>query len=437
MPADAINPDTLPGRGRVIVAFSGGPDSVCLLHRLLASGTSREIACVHVDHRLDPDSPDRAERAVAIAEQLGAPCRVVPVEVSSEHGGPEAAARQARYEALAAGLQRGDVLLTAHHADDQSETVLLRLVRGAGPEGLAGIPPIRRFGAGWLARPLLDWQRREIEDWIERHGLDCIRDPANDSLDFDRNHLRHDILPALRERWPGVDGALRRSGRLCRGAADFVAARVAADLPTAATPETLALDRLADQSDYYRGCAIRAWCIDAGHQPPPGRRLEELLGQIAAAGGDRCPQLRWNDCLLRYWADRLWLQYGEDPPADWRLDWDGNTALQLPYGLGTLELSGPVGPPLALRACAGRSGERLRPQGDPHHRECTRLLAEAGVPPWQRQIWPRLYLDGRLQALGMHWQTEAFRALLKQRGQALVWTAGTRRLTATAIESRP
>lgn len=435
MPAERIHPENLPGCNRVVVAFSGGPDSVCLLHQLIVSTIEREVVCVHVDHGLDTGSRERARRAVDIAASLGVECEIVRVTVGAGRG-PEAAARDARYIALENRIGPEDVLVTAHHADDQSETVLLRLLRGAGPDGLAGIPAVRRFGRGWLARPLIEWPRSDIEGWLQRHRLDCLRDPANDWPGFDRNYLRHEVLPALRERWPGVDAALRRSARLCRGAADFVADRVALDLAQAGTTgDPLDLDRLADDSTYYRAAVIRAWCIRNAVQPPPGQRLDEFLEQVSTAENDRCPELRWNAHILRHWANRLWLEPEQGPPADWCLQWDGRQPLSLPDGLGRLELVGPADSPLELEVCAGRKGQSLKPAGDAHHRPCKRLLANIGVPPWQRDQWPRVWLDGQLVALGTRWRTAEFEHLLRRRNQCLHWTPGSRRIVTAGLES--
>ncbi|WP_376696034.1 tRNA lysidine(34) synthetase TilS [Wenzhouxiangella sp. EGI_FJ10305] len=435
MPADRVVLQDLPGQARVVVAFSGGPDSVCLLHQLADCDPGRELVCVHVDHGLDPGSRDRAVKAAQIAASLGVECSIVQIAVERGHG-PEAAARDARYRAFEELIESGDVLVTAHHADDQAETVLLRLVRGAGPDGLAGIPAVRRFGPGWLARPLLDWERRDIENWLERHELDCIRDPANDCLDFDRNHLRHEVLPALRQRWPGLDAALRRSARLCGGAADFIAKKVALDLDQAgATSGRLDLDRLADNGDYYRGAAIRAWCIRNGLQPPPGRRLDSFLEQLSTAESDRCPELRWGEHVLRHWAGAIWLESGLAPPFEWGLPWDGCEPLRLPDGLGLLELLGPSGPPLCLEIRSGQDGESLKPAGDAHQRPCKRLLADAGVPPWQRRQYPRLWLDGELVGLGARWRTAEFDRLMHRRNQSLQWTPGSRPITAAELES--
>ncbi len=437
MPADSPDPTTLPGRGRIVVAFSGGPDSVCLLHQMAQAVSERSLACIHVDHGLDAESGERARRAVAIASRLGVTCEILRVEVESE-GGPEASARRARYRALERSMAPDDTLLTAHHADDQAETVLLRLLRGAGPDGLAGVPAVRRFGPGWLVRPLLEWTRSDIERWLERHRLDCIRDPANDCPDFDRNFLRRTVLPALRDRWAGVDTALLRSGRLCRGAADFVAEQVARDLEKAPDANgALRLDLLAADSDYYRGAAIRAWCIRQSVEPPPGRRLDTFLEQLSAAAGDRCPELRWDRAVLRRWRDRLWLEFDEVEADDWRLEWRGIEPLSLPGGLGVIRLLGPAAPALDLAVGSGREDDALQVCGSNHRRQCRRLLADAGVPPWQRKRWPRIWLEGRLVALGSHWLTRDFRQLLEQRGQSLVWEAGPRRPASAGLESIP
>lgn len=435
MPASAPDLSSLPGQGRVILAFSGGPDSVCLLHQLTRADLERELVCVHVDHGLDSESGERASRATVIAAHLGVDCRAIPVEVDTARG-TEAGARRARYRAFESLMVPGDTLVTAHHADDQAETILLRLLRGAGPDGLSGIPAKRRFGPGWLARPLLDWTRSDIEDWLKRHGLDCIRDPANDCPDFDRNFLRREVLPALRERWPGADSALRRSARLCGGAAQFIDEQIARDLDRAqGCAQTLALERLSSDSDYYRGAAIRAWCIRQAVAPPPGRRLDTFLEQLSSAAGDRCPESRWDDARLRYWRQSLWLQTGEDPPRDWRLEWDGTDPLQLPAGLGVVKLTGAPGPPLELVVRSGQPGDSLRPAGDASGRDCKRLLAEAGVPPWQRDCWPRMWLDDHLVALGSRWLAAEFRRLLEKRGQSLVWQPGPR--CPAAVESAP
>jgi len=434
MPADRNILSELPGSGRVLIAFSGGPDSVCLLHLATLSGCRRRLHCLHVDHQLDAHSGQRARQAVHLAEALGSSCDIVRVDVAGGRG-PEGDARAARYSALEDQMDDNETLLTAHHADDQVETVLLRLIRGAGPQGLAGIPARRRFGPGWLARPLLEWRRADIEAWLERHGLESIRDPANDCPDFDRNHLRVEVLPSLRRRWPGVDHALLRSARLCGGAADVIARSVRQDLAGAdADRDSLRLADLRDQGDYYIGEAIRAWCIGQGFTPPPGRRLESFLAQIRRAADDRQPALRWHSNVLRLWRGRLWLE-AERELGCWRSTWDGRSPLALPGSLGQLGLDGPPGAKWTLEVRSGQAGESLRLAADRPRVESGRLLAAAGVPPWQRRHWPRVWLDGRLVALGDEWLDHDFARQLAEQGRRLWWQRGTRRLIGSGVES--
>lgn len=434
MAAPANNLARLPGQKRVVVAFSGGPDSVCLLHRLAGAGLDRPLHCVHVDHGLDRHSEERARRAAELADSLGVDCEVIRVE-TDRLPGPEAAARNARYAALEAAMADGETLVTAHHADDQTETVLMRLIRGAGPEGLAGIPRQRRFGPGWLVRPLIDWTRADIERWLVDHRLECIRDPANDLPDFDRNFLRHEILPALRRRWSGVDPALRHSARLCGGAAEFIRRRVETDLDRAARDgDSLVLGTLDDDGGWYRGEIIRHWCFRQGIEAPPGRRLAEFADQLCAAGHDRTPTLRWSGYILRAWRGRLWLEREPSGSGDWRVAWDG-APLSIPGGLGELRLRGAGRPPEGLEVRSGTGGEAVRLAGEGFSRKTKRLLAQAGVPPWQRSRWPRVWRDGRLVALGDCWLDAGFAALLADRGLRLEWSGGPR--TARGLESKP
>lgn len=434
MPAEAGQAlARLPGSGRIVVAFSGGPDSVCLLHWLMHGGGSRSLHCIHVDHQLDSGSPARAERARELALAIGAPCEILRVAVGKREG-PESDARRARYQALEARLGKDETLLTGHHADDQVETVLLRLMRGAGPEGLAGIPRVRRFGPGWLARPLLSWRRSEIEAWLRRHELACLRDPSNESPDFDRNHLRRHVVPALEQRWPGLSRSVLRSAGLCAGAADVIARTVDRDLSVAGRSDgSLDLQALSRDSAYYRGEVIRRWCIRSGCLPPPGRRLDAFVSQLEHAAADRQPVLRWDALVLRCWGGRLWLQ-ADEPAPSWEQAWDGSAALTLPADLGTLELTGPEAEGLSLVVRSGTTGETLRSASGAARSPVNRLLAQAGVPPWQRSLWPRLWLDGHLVAVGDRWLDPRLSKILDRQGRRLVWHPGPRHLTEPGLE---
>ncbi len=410
-----------PGDGRVILAFSGGPDSLCLLHRLRAENCDRPVLCLHIDHRLDEASSQRARMATRLAMEAETACQVVQVDVQ-QGTSPEAAARRARYHAIETFMQAGDVVLTAHHADDQAETVLMRLLRGAAPAGLGGIPRQRRFGPGWLVRPLLDWRRAQIAHFIGERDLSPLHDPANDSLTMDRNFIGRQLMPVIRKRWPGADRALLRSARLCRGAAETLAELAAEDLERLAlAPACIRLPGPGRSNRFRLGEMLRHWCYRQGLSPPPGRRIETFLGQVERAATDRQPMLTWDEGIIRLWRGRLWLQALPEPPDDWSLDWRHGTTLDLPGDLGRLELSGVDHPPTPLTVRSARPGDRLRPAGQAHHRPVVQLLAEHDIPPWQRDGWPRICIADQLAGIGDVWQSRELERCLEAAGAQLHW----------------
>lgn len=418
-----LHPDlsALPGQGRVVVAFSGGADSMCLLHQSRLVLRERGLIAIHVDHGLDRGSAARATRAVELAAAMGVDCQVERVQVRRS-GSIEANARDARYRALEAHIGSDGVLMTAHHADDLAETMILRLLRGAGAGGLAGIPRVRRHASGWLVRPLLGWNRRQILRYLDDCELNWIRDPANELAAMDRNFIRHEIMPLLSGRFPGAVRALNRSARLNRAALDTLAALAEADVrATSLAGGRLDLPGLERLTPFRRAEALRRWCIDCGHPPPPGARLEEFIKQIEQASPDRRPELRWERAVLRRHAGALWLETRpESVNLPWRLGWDGRSALELPAPSGRLELSG-AGPALDLSVESGSAGEKLRLTAGSGQRRVKDLMNEHRIPPWQRECWPRIYQRGSLVAVGRHWLDFEFAARLKDSARGLVW----------------
>lgn len=415
-----------PGAGSIVVAFSGGPDSACLLHLLAEQNPTRPVQAIHVDHGLDRGSRQRAARAKEMAEALDIPCRVERVQVRRS-GSIEANARHARYEVLMRHIGSGDVLLTAHHADDVAETLLLRLLRGSGPGGLGGIPGQRRFGGGHLIRPLLGWRREEIQAYLDRHQVISIRDPANDLVSLDRNFLRHEILPLLRGRFPGCVQAFSRTARLNRAAGEVLAQLADSDLERIeALGPCLPLEALCKLEPFHRAEVIRRWCLRHDRTPPPGQRLDEFMRQIDHAAADRQPILDWEEGRLQRHGAGIWLRSPARAQVAWRLRWDGADVLQLPEPSGSLRFSAPP-PRFELSVRSGSQGERLRLHPNSGRRPVKKILAEAGVPPWQRNEWPRIWRDNRLVALGDRWLDPAFSRLLQEHGVQLFWHSELRR----------
>jgi tRNA(Ile)-lysidine synthase len=418
---DAVQKWPAPGPApRVLVAFSGGVDSTVLLAALVRLGLGSRLRAAHVDHGLNADSGAWSARCAAVARELGVVCENVRVSVDVDSGlGLEAAARDARYAALAKVLGENEVLLTAHHADDQLETLLLRLTRGSGVRGLRGIIEYGPFARGYLGRPLLGFTREELVAQALEWGLTWVEDPANREPRHDRNFLRLEVLPKLTMRWPA---AVRHAGRLAEQMADAeaildaVAAQDAAGLADALrVPKSVlaALDAPRQRN------LLRHLLRRGGLGVPSSRKIEELRDALAGARGDAQPLVRWPGGEARVFGGELHLLAAlpAASPRDYsatlapRGGWSGPE--------GTLDLE-PVaqgdGVPqswldagLALKFRAG--GEQFLPLGKRHRQPLKRWLQEAAILPWMRSRIPLLYRGGTLVAVGDLWLAEETRAV--------------------------
>ncbi|MEO5811486.1 MAG: tRNA lysidine(34) synthetase TilS [Rhodanobacter sp.] len=397
---------TLPS-APLCVAFSGGPDSTALLYALaqLPEARARGLRALHVDHGLQPQSVAWAEHCTHFCATLGVLCTVLPVQV--EHGrgdGLEAAARDARYAALATQLQVGGYLVLAHHRDDQAETVLLKLLRGAGPEGLGGMRELRPFGQGQLWRPLLALPRQQLLDYVARWQLASIDDPSNYNTHLARNLLRHDILPRLLQHWPQAVHSIVHAAALSRAAADTLQTQwlTALDALRDPTNDSLEVAGWLALDPALRDPLLDHWLHLRGLRAPTTAQRRQICQQ-SRARADQVPRIAWPGAELRIWKGRLWAMTPRGvPPPDWQTTWGGEP-LQLPDH-GTLALqpeSARLAAPLTLRL--RRGGERIKPVNDKHTRDLRDLLQQARMPPWQRATCPLLYSGDELVAVADRW----------------------------------
>lgn len=409
------------------VAFSGGGDSLALLHALASLPAARErgLRALHVDHGLHPESSRWAARCEALASRLQLPLRAIAVEIESDAGeGLESAARRARYAALADALQPGERLLTAHHQDDQAETLLLRLLHGAGAEGLAGMRVLRRFGNGWLWRPLLDLPRAALRAHAQAHALDWIEDPANADPRHARSWLRSTVMPRLAARWPDAGERIARAAARLREE-DKVLDRLARESLAAARtlePSALRIEALLPQAPALRRRCLGLWLDELALPRPPAPIWDKLEGELLRVRPDAEPLLAWRGAELRRYRDLLWALPERPAPAqDWRLGWNGLAPAALPPGFGSLRLGPSPSEPLQLSIAPRRGGERIRLHGQ-QHSDLRKRLQEIGLPPWQRERLPLLFgVDGELLAAGDLLIAQTLRERLAVLGCSLRW----------------
>jgi len=399
----------LPPAPRCHLALSGGLDSCVLLHLLvsLRHELPWELAAIHVHHGLQPQADTWLSHCRALCEGYRIPFTGRRLELSPAPGESlEALAREARYQALAGEMGEGELLLTAQHRDDQAETLLLQLLRGSGPAGLAAMPELARFGPGWLARPLLSCSRDSLEAYAGRQGLSWAEDPSNRELRFDRNFIRHEVMPLLRRRWPSAAATLARSARLSGELLALAREEGEEDLGRVRREDPLCLDIAALRSfDSARlRNLLRQWFLSQGVKPPDSRRLQRIEGELVRGRRDAVPVVAWGRWeVRRYRDDLMLLPRREEIPEPAPLIWSEGDSLQLPGGLGRLVAG--VGREGLSEACWRRArievrfrhgGERCLPAGQAHHRALKKLFQEWGIPPWERGRIPLVYLDGQL-----------------------------------------
>ena len=378
---EALAP-TLEASPNVFVAFSGGLDSTVLLHAAQRVFTHR-LRALHAHHGLQQAAQDWLSHCQRVCADWQVSLESVQLDVTLDGRGVEAAARDARYAWFTSRLKAGDALLLAHHLDDQAETLLLRLLRGAGPDGLGAMPPQRSIGQAMLYRPLLALPRAELEVYARRHGLTWVEDPTNSDERLDRSYLRTRVMPLLEERWPGYRRTFARSADLLRAQA---AGRLV-HTPTTVHAVTGEVGfALASLVPGERADAVRAWLREHGLTMPSQARLTEFLRQLEQGRG---ASLRTREYCLSRFGDAVYCHAPEAPglATAQALAADGRYAHP---ALGRVQVAGleglPVGP-LALRC--RRAGDRIAAPGG-GHRSLKQIFQEARVPVWWRERVPLL-----------------------------------------------
>ena len=392
-----------------VIAYSGGLDSHVLLHAL-ATGVSPgqfSYKAVHINHGLHHQAESWADHCRQVCQDLDVPLDIISIDARAAPGeSPEASARHARYTALSECVGVNQALLTAHHLDDQVETLMLQLVRGAGLRGLAGMPACQAFAEGYLIRPLLGYSRQTLNAYARHNSLSWIEDFSNADLSYDRNYLRHKVMPLLYERWPGSRQTIARSAGFAAetvamaellGQQDTVRLKDVADnaLPVAA---------LQSMPDDRRRNLLRVWIREAGLTVPSANILDRISTEVLSAARDRDPLVTWEGGEIRRYRDRIYaLSPLPEPTPALRLVWN-TEILQLP--LGELESYHTTGDGLHPSIITHRTevrfrqgGESIRPAGRGRQRNVKKLLQEHSIPPWLRDLMPLVYVDDELAAI--------------------------------------
>lgn len=441
----------------VLLAFSGGLDSMVLLdiltvlrdcdEAIMGSICSPKLRAVHINHGLNRDADRWVKHCAYECQRRKVKFNIVHVVIESTKDGLEAAARSARYRALAATLATDECLLTAHHQDDQVETLLLALKRGSGPAGLASMTADTPFYDHRLVRPLLDCSRSELEAYACARKLSWIEDESNTNMRFDRNFLRLQIIPLLRQRWPHFAAASARSAQLCAGQERLLDELLAETLDDLMSPDgSLRLTPLILMSNIRRAAILRRWLANLSVRMPSRLQLARLWQEVALSRRDAVAKMQIDDYQVRRFRDRLyvlpsvWPQLAKLTDGVTILPWPTeDDQLQLPTDIGkifrqTVDSNRPllgerlydgiasadtdatsnttivaiksvVRAPMCDELVSIRFGPvrgLLHIKGRRHGRTLKKIWQELDMPPWLRGHTPLLfYNDQLIAALGI------------------------------------
>ena len=409
---------------RLVIGLSGGVDSVALLDCLqrCAKPLRLRLSALHVNHQISPAASSWVAFCRRLCRARGVPFHSVKVKVG-RGGGIEAAARAARYAAFAA--QECDAIVLAHHRDDQVETFLLQLLRGAGLKGLAAMPLVRKSEVQRLVysrplgavtrrksegkspsilRPMLDVTRAEIVEYAKARKLKWVEDDSNADVRFARNYLRHAVLPVLARRVPAYLTTIARSIGHVAEAAHLMDEVAAADSDGHVNGGALSVDALRRLSGARARNLLRAFLAGHGIAMPAAERLEEALRQALAAKHDAQVLIELEGSALRRYAGYLHVVREGRAPRGYSRRWRGERRLVLDAIGGVLTLTRATGAGISLARLRGgevtvrprRGGERLRPDCRRPRRTLKNLLQESGLPPWLRDRLPLMFCDGKL-----------------------------------------
>jgi tRNA(Ile)-lysidine synthase len=404
---------------RYIVAYSGGLDSSCLLHMLrfqqLVSLSFDpkidSILAIHINHGLSPNAKAWQLHCRDYCAQLHIPFKAIEIQVDkNSNESIEAVARHLRYAALAEVMQEGDILLTAHHIDDQAETFLLQALRGAGVKGLAAMPDKKVFACGELWRPLLGFSRQQLLTYATEQQLNWVEDESNLQNKYARNFLRREIFPLLKQQWPSAASSLAQASEYCAAADELCDDLAKVDATTCITErQTIAIAALLKLSLARQKNVLRYWLRQQYFTVPAGNILQRILTEAIPAAKDANPIVAWQDGEVRRYKDELYalsLAISNEPLQP--IAWDWSTPLPLNGKIIKMDVNktGVSVDDLAetLTIEFRQMGERIKLFGHKHHKSLKKLLQEWQVPPWERDKLALIFSNGTLIAAPPYYQ---------------------------------
>ena len=417
---------------KICVSLSGGVDSIVLLYALnqcLEKGCL--IRAIHINHNLAKDSQDWADFCKRTCDRIQIQIDIHSIKVKTTEGfGIEAAARKARYQKLQRSIQEGEWLMTAHHQEDQLETILLRMARGTGIEGLQGIQKQFNFGKGKILRPLLNVSKSEVLAYARKNNLDWVEDASNQETYFDRNFLRMNIIPKLKERWPAFSSSVSRLSNISNQTSTLLKELAQQDLGSNYPIKNLDIDILKNKSN-GRVINIIRFLILKNEMSVPSMKVLNSGVNILLNPKSVNPTMVWNNYCIKRYVDKLYfLKLSELQPnqSNKLMHWSIDEPLILDENGSSLAAIMAIGKGLSLKKCNKnldvqfrKGGESIRPVGHKITKKLKKLFQEDHILPWTRDKIPLLYKKNELIGVGDLWFNQNYIASEEENGFLVNW----------------
>ena len=411
----SLKPAKNPSKKKILVAFSGGLDSHVLLHLpSLMPSNEFELRAIYINHGLQVVASDWAKHCQQICDNLGVPFSYIELQLKIKKGESiEEAARVGRYQALYSNLQENEILLTAHHQNDQAETLLLQLFRGAGVQGLAAMSSSNKVNINGFTythlRPLLNNSRVALETYAKKYKLDYVEDPSNKDTAFDRNYLRNEIMPLLRERWLGIDKTISRSATIQAETKQLLDEMAEQKLSSVLSKQTtiasetdplelpsIVISHLLEHSKNIQRLLLRYWITQQGFSAPSEKKLQHIFSDLIESAEDKQPVIKWKGAELRRFQQQLYLMSPlSDHDASQVITWDCNKPLTI-YSLNLKIVSSILDGEFENTTIRFRQGGESIEIPKRGNISLKNLFQELKIPPWMRSRLPLIYSNEKL-----------------------------------------
>jgi|MDTG01.1.fsa_nt_gb tRNA(Ile)-lysidine synthase len=427
-----VHLDKFNNANHLYVGYSGGLDSHVLLYALTEFVDIKKITAIHINHKLSRNSDMWQKHCEDTCFALGINIICKTIYIKNKGAGVENAARDARYSIFEKLLNKGDLLVLAHHADDQVETMLYRLLRGSGTKGACGMPISRPLGLGMLFRPMLPFFQIDIKSYAQIQGISWIEDESNKDITFDRNYIRHKVVPIINDRWPNFSVQLNRSGKIFAESDHLMSMLAAQDFENIKEIQekvgwSIPINKLSNFEKIRQKNILRYWIAKHNLVLPSYAVLENGLNQLMNSRADAQPIVSWCKIQLRRFKKKLYLlpidfndinywavkKKGGALAAKKNLKWNGKSKINLPDG-STLSIISKTN--VGIKIDENKlieirfrdGGERCKPKGRESSNTLKKLFQEYELEPWLRNNIPLIYIDNSLAAVGDLWVCDDF-----------------------------